>query len=436
MSFFDFQSVRRGIIDTIKENPDEIPGILQRTCDVPDEEVQFTMDCLQRSIRPLVDFRIAWKESPSVVECGGRQFVLTQTDVEKVFLEQDRQGSTRAKLLISKQPALLSCHCSCVNSEKLRYFCMDPFTARTIVRYIVQDIFTEAKFPHCSTLHYAYLDGQHGYTLYDMIDIGSFQDLLRHEKLTVDTVKKIITQLVVIFHHLAKYSYSHGTASSQSLLFRRDISIDYEYEGLKVQSDLVIQLSDMWHSSITYYGNHFYEKGDSAHVPFQAHIEQKRVAPAYCDMNHIRDLSVPLMCPAGDECPQKSDYEICSDKDILFYTMTGSTFDVYREIRNLGVPIFTGSFDFYCIMTSLMCNKEFYTVVKNSDELQRLWLLMWLGDDYVAIEKELIVQHQRDEKLILRETKERQAVNIIRKRYLRCDILDFMIGVLRDMNIE
>ena len=86
MSFFDFQSVRRGIIDTIKENPDEIPGILQRTCDVPDEEVQFTMDCLQRSIRPLVDFRIAWKESPSVVECGGRQFVLTQTDVEKVFL--------------------------------------------------------------------------------------------------------------------------------------------------------------------------------------------------------------------------------------------------------------------------------------------------------------------------------------------------------------
>lgn len=432
MSFLPFfREIRDGIIDTIKEAPELIPEIVQfHSNDVMLEEEESMLSCKREKSIP--EFRIGWIESPSVIECDGTLFIFTTSEVPEIVLKEDNEARIRARRILESHPSLKLCHCNV--SKELRYFHMDTFTTRTLIRYIVQDIFEKDNLPHCSTLHAAYVSNGQGYALYDMIDIGSFQDFLKKYTLDTKKVKDILMQLIVIFDKLSEYNYNHGTASSQSLLFREDMEAKYEYKGMRLNSDFVIQLTDMWHSSITYYGNHFFEKSDFSTMPhFAPHIEQKRAPLAYCQINHIRDLTLPLACASTSAvCFEKKDYDLCEEKDVIFFRFVNNTYEIYRHMRNLGVPLFSGAFDFYCIFISLMCNKKFYEVVKNSDELQRLWLLMWLPDDYVEVEKMLSVQHGKSEVILDHYTKVRQAVDILRKKFLRCDVLDEMINILKE----
>lgn len=434
MSFLEsFRRNREEIIDTIRTSPENIPDLLHRDSETEEVEEDDQLRFCQKK-KTLLDFRIGWIESPSIVNCDGTDFIFTTSEVPEIFIERDERAKVRAERLISEHPRMKLCQCNFDRAE--RYFALDTFTNRTIVRYIVQDIFEEMKLPHCSTLHHAYVKNKEGYTIYDMIDLGSFQDFLRKIELTPKIAEDLIKQLVVIFSVLSEFDYNHGTASSQSLLFREE-PVSYEYKGMKVDAEFVAQLTDMWHSSITYYGNHFYEKSEVDVMPrFIPEIEQRLISPAYCEMHYINDLTRPLACPASskEHCFTKNDYQLCERKDILFFRFGGNTFEIYQHMRHLGIPLYTGSFDFYCIMISLMCDKRFYDMIKSHSSLERIWAMMWLSEDYVAVENLLIEQHGKPEIAIDHYTKVRQAVDILRKRFLRCDILSEMLRLFREDN--
>lgn len=439
-----FFQQREKIRFAMQQNPEEIPLLLSQN---------LSGDIWCESERPLVDFRVSRNESPSVIECSGVQIVYGQSDIPKIFVKKNHKIKVRAEKLKSENPTISLCHCD-FNSERNYYEC-DPFTTRTLVRYAVEEIFRFNNLPHVSELYYAFHENGIGRSYYEMFDLGSFTEFMSVVKLDRNIIFGILQQLIVIFTCLRDYNYNHGTASSQSILLRNK-PVCYEYRGLKVKSDYLVQLSDMWHSSITYSGNHFFEKAGefTSEIEFFPDVQYRNKSSAYCGLRNLNELSLPLVCPSESQssCTSSNDFQDCdlsqvpifklgiqderflSDKEIKEQKNTinanrhsnEQTGTIYYFMRHYGLPLFTGAFDMYCIFTSMMCIPEFYKIVVNDSFLNKVWQMIWSYSEFPILQRQIAAEHVKKPQSMTNYNHERQAVDIISGKCLRCDVLEKM----------
>ena len=92
-------------------------------------------------------------------------------------------------------------------------------------------------------------------------------------------------------------------------------------------------------------------------------------------------------------------------------------------MRHSGFPLYTGSFDCYCFMISLMCQRSFFDCVMQNPNLYRIWSMMWLKEDLFKIESSL--------RNSFGQTSPTIVIDIIKNSWLRCDIVDHMWNLFK-----
>lgn len=444
-------------------------------CQMGRGENRSTFACAQcRTLRRLIDFRLGGVERGFQIECGdsaGTNLIVASSEVNSPFLAWDETAANRARFYVHQYHNLTICGTPDVSG--LRCITGDAFTIRTIINWMIYRLFQEKNLPHCPLVHTAFVCRNIGYSLYTLPSIGSLADLhkipsyhdinrqsfpsssspLSTDQTTIHPLKvavarTMIMQLLVMLLELMQINFSHGTPSVHGLIFNKD-PVSYLYDGVHIEGPLTVQIADLWNASATINQVHYFPKRFASSMylekgMFVPEIVTKKVAMAHCydagvvdndDGSGCESLVKPIVCPANmATCPDETTYAACTAKTTALYTLTTSTLDIYSAMRHIGFPLYVGSFDFYCFMVSLMCDKSFYLAVKFDDRLYRLWSMMWLVDDLAAIEHKIEEAHQ-----IVDETGPHPsqrgasniAIDIIRGAWLRCDIVKFIWSLVK-----
>jgi len=430
--------------------------------------------CAQcKNLRRIIDFRLGGVEKTFQIECGdsaGKKLIVSSTEVSSPFLNWDDDSARRAKNYIRQYHNLTICGTPSINN--MRSITGDSFTIRTLLMWMITKLFEEKGLPHSPTMYTAFICSGIGYSLYDMPDIGTISELHKIESYheidpTINTMKSqhfaymplksyiartIIIQLLVTLSELSTINFSHGTPSIHGLIFTKD-PVSYIYNDFHVEGPITLKITDMWNSSATFNNIHYFPKNIKSSMfiernMFIPEIATKKVSMAHCyDIGAIQQSEsfstksgnlkppLPIVCPANiTTCPNATTYDLCKSRNVTLYRLTNSTLDIYSAIRSIGFPLFVGSFDFYCFMIALMCDKSFFEAVIKDDKLYRLWSMMWLIEDLPNIEKLIKDAHEieaRGETPLSNRAASNIVITIIRGAWLRCDITQFLWSLIK-----
>lgn len=408
-------------------------------CNMGYGERRSVFSCAQcKNLRRLIDFRIGCVDKPFQLQCGkysGENLIVTSMNIQSLFLIWDNDAARRAKIYLQQYKNITLCGTPDINN--LRCITGDTFTIRTLILWMINKIFLEKGLPHSPIMHTAFVCNNTGYSLYVVPSIGPMSELHKiamyhdldnnstvksqhfaYTPLKYDIVRTIIMQLLVILLELSKINFSHGTPSINGLIFNKE-PVSYLYDKIEIIGQITVHITDLWNSSATFNNVHYFPKNVRSSIfiernMFAPEISTRSVSMAYCKSNNFSD-------------------EPCGPRNVNLYQLTTSTINIYEAIRHIGFPLYVGSFDFYCFMVSLMCDKSFFDAVINNDKLYRLWSMMWLQEDIFNIESLIKDIHYKE--LHKEELNNRSsfniAVNIIRGAWLRCDIVNYLWSLIK-----
>jgi len=408
------------LIDTIWKQDGPLAIDNSCRCQMGKGDRRSPFACAQcKNMRRIIDFRIGVIGRPIQLQCGnnlGTKIMVTSVNVTDPFIIWDTDSARRARMYVAKYKGLSMCGTPPVDT--LKCVTGDSFTIMTLITWMIDKIFTEKGLPHIGRLHTAFICSGVGYSVSDVPTIGTISDLNKlstyHAKNIKDIrykpklVLSIIVQLLVILLELSKINFSHGTPSINGLIFNKS-PVSYKYDGIHVNGEITLQISDLQNSSATFNSVHFFPKNIKAHMYIERNIFTPEISTKTVSMSHS---------------PDQENTVLCNSQLITLYRLTNSTVDIYNAMRHIGFPLYVGSFDFYCFMVSLMCDKSFAATVTNDDKLYHLWSMMWLVDDLPLIE-ERISEMKGD----VTSTK---VIDIIRGAWIRCDIITHMWSLIKN----
>lgn len=389
--------------------------------------------CAQcKNMRRLIDFKLGAINRPFKIECGemvGKKFIISSTDISSLFLQWDTDSTKRAKLFVRQYNMLNMC--GTPNISEMKNIVGDTFTIRTLLTWMIHKIFMTKGLPHCHLLNTIFVCCNKGYSLYEMPSIGNISDLHKIEDyheldtsiismklehfidvpLKTEIVQTIIKQLLVILIELSAINFSHGSPSINSLIFIKE-PVSYIYDGIHIEGPITLQITDLWNSSATFNNIHYSSKNLNSSMYLEKDIFVPEIATRETSMAYCQKYKLAENIP-----------NVCQSNNILLYRLTNSTINIYNAMRHIGFPIYIGSFDFYCLIISLMCDKSFYNAVINNDNLYKLWCMMWISDDLENIENK--IKHYQTTNIDI------TPVDIIRGVWLRCDIVNYIWSLVK-----
>lgn len=486
---FRYKQDREEVASLIESNPDKLINTIWKSdgplaidnqcrCQMGKGEKRSPFACAQcKNLRRLIDFRLGGVERPFQIECGeyaGKNLIVSSTDIIAPFLMWDEDSARKARNYVQQYHNLTICGTPNVNN--LKCITGDSFTIRTLIMWMIAKRFVEKGLPHIPTLQTAFICSGIGYSLYDMPTIGTISELHKIETyhnldltsnsmksqhfaytpLKTDIARTIILQLLVTLLELSLINFSHGTPSIHGLIFTKD-PVSYIYDGVHIEGPITLKISDMWNSSATFSNTHFFPKNIKSSIYIERNMFIPEIATKTVSMAHCHDIglqpdfftrsigaihdensatgSQPIVCPETiTTCPDATTYDLCKAKEVTLYRLTNSTMDIYTAIRHIGFPLYVSSFDFYCFMISLMCDKSFYDAITNDQKLYRLWSMMWLIEDMHYIERSIKEAHDieaRGETPTSNRAASNMSINIIRGKWLRCDITQFLWSLIK-----
>lgn len=395
-------------------------------CKMGKGELRSAFSCAQCKNLRRLNYKLDCVTKPFRIECGslaGKNLIVKSVAVDAPYITFDDDSAERAKLFLTQYKNLNLCGTPDISN--MQCIIGDTFTIKTLLSWSLYDIFNSKNLPHIPLLYTAFVCQNTGYSLYESNSIGSFDDMhkmdIYHDNdpthnlkskpiiylpLKSSITRTIIVQLLVILNELSKVNFSHGYPSIKDFVFNSQ-PLSYMYEGFHVTGDITMQITNFEYSSAMLNNIHYYAKNLKSKVylnkdMFIPEIIRRNVATAKCDINGS-----------------------CSSGDVYVYRVTSDNVNLYDAMRNIGCPIFVGSFDFYCYMVSLMSDKSFHDSVFRDKKLYKLWTLMWSADDLITIEKNIKEAHD------LEPMTKINVINIIRGAWLRCDIIDYMWSLVK-----
>lgn len=381
-----------------------------------------------QTIRRLVDFRLEDREQPFLVECGhytGRKLAIGNSHTLGPYLKWDKYAEHIYEVYTERYK--LSLQCGTPRFDKFRAIEGDSFSIRTIIMWVIYDLFKKYNLPHCPKIYTAFVCGNNAYSMYDVPSIGSFKQVLQSYPVTGALIYSIILQLLVISHTLKQLHFSHGMPSINSMSFNKN-PVSYMYDGVKIVGPITLQLADMWHSSAVINNVHYYSSDITSTIRaersmYTPEIQTMNLPTAYCAAYNSN-----LSCPSTKVC-DKID-TICTENSAVYYKLSGDNIDSYNAVRHMGFPIYSGSFDLYCWIVSMMLDNRVFTTVVNDPMLNSLWMSMWTKADMDTIHTRLAQIHEMQETMTNME-KRHLELEVISGVWLRCDIGDYLWSVVK-----
>ena len=263
------------------------------------------------------------------------------------------------------------------------YILGDNYTIRNIIIIMFQKYYNDNGYNITPYLYTSFVCGNSGYSLHSVPTIGTYNMLLElNEYFYFDKKKKvlkqsiakgIIIQLYIILQNLVMFNFSHGTPCSKSLLFNGTPFKKVLPNDNKIECAVSLQIANLWNASAEFEGNYYSSmKINEDSITSQIEVKARK-------------------------------YKLNSASSIKL----------------------TGTYDFYCFITSLMCKVEFYNSIHRDSHLKKLWMNMWDSDDFHNIERNLNEIHKNKH-----EDSYSDIAKLLSNKWLKYDILEEIFTML------
>lgn len=414
-----YKQDRQNIVDMMDENGEQIIKEIWKInsplsidnrclCQVGKKPLA-TYICAQcHNLRRIMDYSSQSINEPFDIQCGeleGERLFVKDFNISNLSLGRDLEAEEKSREYLAKHKNLTSC--GTPNLSDFTCISGDSFTISSLVNIFLYENFEELGLPHIDKIQSAFVCHEMGYHIYQIPDIGSFDELVKIEeyidefgKLKGEIVKGIILQLVVIYHELGKFYFSHGKPDLSSLLFDSN-PCEYNYGDIRIRCPVTVILSNFCNSSLNnfsncrYFSKSFCDEINLKKITFSPNIEIRESEMSYCSKN-------------------KS--EICSG-NYSFYKLDDDSFDVFNTMRHLGLPLFTSSFDFYFTMIALKSRKEFD--LESHNVSANIWQLMWSKEDLESLNERMQIKGENI-----------TILSLIKGLWLRCNPLQVILKYL------
>lgn len=377
-------------------------------CQMGNGTIRSPFSCAQcKNLRRIMDFRDQGCERAFELQCGkhvGKKLQVTSIPVANPFLSWNHAAAQRAKLFVSQYRDLMLC--GTPNLESLQCIMGDTFTLQVLVTWVVNTLFEAKGLYHCPTMYTAFICRDKGYILSQVPSIGNIFDLYN---IGCPVARPLIIQLLVILGELSAIRFSHGTPGIRSLCFSKE-PVSYMYDTVHVNANMTVQITNLWNACCTVGNTHYYRQN----VESNLYVENTMFIPEIVTSKTFCET------PAGT----------CDTQGTSLYRLSGTTLDVYKAMRHIGFPLYVGSFDLYCFITTLMRIPQFFEEVMTDTSLYEVWCMMWLPEDRVNVERE-IKAHSLTTYPTSANDDGVVSVDIIRNKWLRCDVVAFVWSLIK-----
>jgi hypothetical protein len=328
--------------------------------------------CAQcKNISRITDFKYNVDE-PIQIECGslsGKKIIVKSHGIISPFLKIDLHATQKVK------------------KYGLKCIVGDDFTISTFNNWIIEDIFKKSNLPHISNLYTSFICNNNGYSVsryHKLVNLSDINNVRGINLSDIGGARSIILQLLVILTELEKYDFFQSCPTLKSLYFVQE-PVSYLYNNVHVEGPITLKIDNLEQASINYGGMRYYSKNVENTISIE------------------KNTFVPEMNINGS-----------------YYKLTNINFDIYIAMRQIGIPLFTNSFNFYCLMVALMCNESFYNNVMSNQNVDNIWKNMWLPENLILVEnavKELHSVENVDANIIF---------DIVKGLWLRHDIVNYI----------
>jgi len=464
--FNRFEFDRNFVLNLLTQNPDRLiqtlwtkdsPISIDRSCmfrmgDLDCSVRKSFFQCPQcRNISRLVDLKKnIWisdenvnsvkgpkgPEFPFEIECGnraGQYLILTRVPVYNCHLKGC--GSGGAKKIISRLYNYVNpFHCDKDEYTQLKYLQGDEFTNDVLINFFLHKEFSKMQIPHLCSMETAFICGDHGYMLYEFPTLGHLSDLFQYPELLEipniqptttstnqesgtlkpDIAMGILIQLIALFYILQKYDFSHGNPSAECIIFSEE-PCEYTYENKLIYGPLTLKIYRFCNSSLTIHDNKI-----RLYSPTTISDEQNFLfMPSFDIISCTSPQRIQAMLEG-----KLSDYK---QDHWYLYKLTNENADLCLYIRQQGLPIFKGSFDFYMCILGMMCEPYFYGAIMKNPLCTQLWKALWLPQEYDDIQSLIQSVHDRSNPDLL-STKDTLA--LLKGKHLRMDVISHVWSLL------
>lgn len=367
-----------------------------------------------KEIRIMSDLQLGGDEKAFTVECGKQAGVtlgISSIVVSNPHLTKNMVAYNRAVSYVAAHPSVLTC--GTPSMEDTQCYSGDSFTIKTLINWKLATVSR-----HVPTCHTAFICNNVGYSLCRLPTLGTFENLIDRsvyapsKRLVSPVVRGIFLQLLSFLDSVEQYGFCHGNPGVRACVFD-DKPCGYMYNGCRIECPVTLIISDLWNSSAKFDNIHYFVSDTMTELQTSRYyyvptIETFKSKTAYCD-------GQTDTCVDG-EC---DDYTatVCTASDDNYYILNNNTAEMFKYIRHYGVPMFVGSFDFYCFIVSFMAHRVFRDTVRADSSLRRLWESMWLPEDIGRI----------DEQLSDFQKGTSDVVSLLRGKKLQCSVVSNLL---------
>lgn len=211
---------------------------------------------------------------------------------------------------------------------------------------------------------------------------------------------EIFKQLTIILDSLRDFLFEHGNLTIDKIMVV-DEPVDFDVEGIPIQSDFICKLSDFSMSSITVPLGH-------DHIPHHFYPRVPQLEDIY--------LNTPEFSPFIDTYNRTPVY-------VLNNSFTNT---MLSQIRGIGLPFYS-SFDVYTLFLSIFLIPQFhYSVFDSNTNLKKLlWDPLWFPVDREVMYNRVVSLMNRGSSILFDD-----IVTILRNIRLKCNVTDDLIVAL------
>ena len=225
--------------------------------------------------------------------------------------------------------------------------------------------------------------------------------------LTVNIVEDIWKQIIIFFLFYEKFYFCHNQASIEFIKFNYEIN-NFTFLDKEYISSIKLYILPSVYSNISIYHSEKDKWARFCYYKKENREYTNLVENWFVDWDGIVKKNKKIFIHSLD------DFE---NGKIMYYLLgkEGDKFLYFR--RHLGANIMYQSFDIACFLVSLMVENYFYHTVKNNKRLNKIWSGLWLEEELNYMEKEIQECKKNDFDHVFA---------ILRKYYIRCDIIEYL----------
>lgn len=427
-------------------------------CNVGKGDLLTAFRCVPcRSIGLATDYHKAIRSSssaPLIVKCelsaddsipGGmnRDFItmmIVETLVPRgISMSTDDSYEVRAKAVLEKNRSGNVCGLVLPQS----YYGCDKFTNNILLSWLVEEKMKAASMPHYVPLLSAFVCSRVGYNIYDFSDkITHLRDgieemfpkppqgtglsitgsSLASSPSTASDMKsgshavEIVKQLACIWSILSDSGFSYGNPTDDTIAVKSTVC-SYTWKGVTVFSPVSLVIHGFEQSSINVTSSsssagvaRIFPRSEMPDSQLYDRVGLPVVSTTRITMSSCptgwKTTSVPGVCGSG----------VDGKSDITIYKVTDARFKIFRHV---GVPLFPGSYDFYCNMVSLLRIKSFSEAFLKIDVGASIFNIMFFPTEREKVRSRLDVDLTKV-----------SPGDVLRDITLRCDIVTHVMGLL------